>query len=227
MKAEASTSAATSTEGLPIPTVQAGPLPAQFKIPTQLEQLINPPVSPLRKWLPVVLGIVFVVVLLWLVLSGASSRIKSGQPPSSTHQSTAKSQGSAPIAQTTDLGKLRRLALDGDPNAQFDLGARYATGEDVQQDYSESVRWFTLAAEQGHVIAQATLGAYYWAGRGIPQDLSKALFWSVIAQAGGDQASKYRVTVLEARMSRSQITAAQQQANDWLKKHDVPGKTSE
>lgn len=222
-----SSAAASSTGGLPAPTVQAGTLPAQFKIPAQLEQLINPPVSPVRKWLPVALGTVFLAVLLWLVLSGALSRIKSGQPSPSSHQSAGKSQGSAPAAQITDLGKLRRLALDGDPNAQFDLGARYATGEDVQQDYTESVRWFTQAAEQGHVIAQATLGAYYWAGRGIPQDLSKALFWSVIAQAGGDQASKYRVTVLEARMSRSQIAAAQQQASDWLKKHEVPGKTSE
>ncbi len=226
-KAESSASAATSTEGLPVPTVQAGPLPAQFKIPAQLEQLINPPVSPVRKWLPVAVGIIFVVALLWLILSGALSRIRSSQASPSTHQSAGKSQGSAPIAQTTDVGKLRKLALDGDPNAQFDLGARYATGEDVQQDYTESVRWFTQAAEQGHVIAQATLGAYYWAGRGIPQDLSKALFWSVIAQAGGDQASKYRVTVLEARMSRNQITAAQQQANDWLKKHEVPAKASE
>ena len=60
------------------------------------------------------------------------------------------------------------------------------------------------------------MGAYYWAGRGVPQDLTKAYYWSVLAQAGGDQASKYRVAVLASRMSRSQVLAAQQQANDWL-----------
>ena len=131
------------------------------------------------------------------------------------------------VSAATDFDTLLKLANEGDPNAQFDLGARYATGEDVKQDYSESVRWFTLAAEQGHVIAQATLGAYYFAGRGIPQDLSQAYFWSVIAAAGGDEASKYRVAALASRMPHGQIAAAELQANDWLKAHQVSGKRSQ
>ncbi|HEV7219901.1 MAG TPA: GAF domain-containing protein [Terriglobales bacterium] len=211
----------------PTQTLQAGQLPAQFRIPAQIEKLIDAPSSPLRKWLPVALGIIVVVaVLLWLIVSGTLFRNGSRTQRQSSAQQDAKTQGSA-ILQTSSLEKLRQLAVNGDPNAQFDLGARYATGEDVQQDYAESVRWFTQAAEQGHVIAQATLGAYYWAGRGIPQDLGRALFWSVIAQAGGDQASKYRVTVLEARMSHAQVVAARQQAGAWLKKHEVSGKPSE
>jgi putative methionine-R-sulfoxide reductase with GAF domain len=117
------------------------------------------------------------------------------------------------------LEGLRKLAEQGDAAAQFSMGARYATGEDVPQDYAEAVRWFSMAAEQGHVVSQATLGAYYWAGRGVPQDLTKAYFWSVLAQAGGDEASKYRVSVLASRMSHAQIAAAQQQANDWIKEH--------
>ncbi len=225
--AEAPAATAIATEPLSVQTLQAGPLPAQFKIPAQLEQLIDPPSSPLRKWLPVALGIIVVVaVLLWLIGPGTLFRSVSRTEREPSAQQDAKTQGSA-IGQTTSLEKLRQLAANGDPNAQFDLGARYATGEDVQQDYTESVRWFTLAAEQGHVIAQATLGAYYWAGRGIPQDLGRALFWSVIAQAGGDQASKYRVTVLEARMSHAQVVAARQQADAWLKKHAVSGKNSQ
>jgi len=122
---------------------------------------------------------------------------------------------------STSLEGLRRLAKQGDPAAQFALGAHYATGEEVQQDYAEAVRWFTMAAQRGHVVAQATLGAYYWAGRGVPQDLTKAYFWSILAQAGGDQASKYRVAVLTSRMSRSQVVAAQEDANQWLQQHQV------
>ena len=68
--------------------------------------------------------------------------------------------------------------------AQFAVGAKYATGEEVKQDYGEAVKWFSKAAEQGHVVAQAMLGAYYMAGRGVPQDLSKAYFWSSLARAG-------------------------------------------
>ena len=163
------------------------------------------------------------IVLLWLLvpwvksLRGPSSRTRS-QPESTLHLPASKTPARAGVG---DLEGLRRLARQGDSAAQFALGAHYATGDDVKQDYSEAIRWFSLAAEQGHVVAQATLGAYYWAGRGISPDLSKAYFWSLLAQAGGDQASKYRVAVLASRMSHAQIVAAQQQANDWLKQHPL------
>jgi hypothetical protein len=125
-----------------------------------------------------------------------------------------------PAALSADtLDGMRKLAEQGDSAAQFSVGVHYATGEDVPQDYAEAVRWFTMAAEQGHVKSQDILGAYYLAGRGVPQDLVKAYFWSVLAQAGGDEASKYRVPALVSRMSHAQVEAARQQANDWIKEH--------
>jgi putative methionine-R-sulfoxide reductase with GAF domain len=147
----------------------------------------------------------------------------------STSQPPAKvpSQLPAPaVAATGGLEGIRKLAEQGDATAEFSMGARYATGEDVPQDYAEAVRWFSMAAQQGHVVSQATLGAYYWAGRGVPQDLGKAYFWSVLAQAGGDEASKYRVSVLASRMTHAQIAAAQQQANDWIKEHQSVSQNS-
>jgi putative methionine-R-sulfoxide reductase with GAF domain len=165
----------------------------------------------------------FIFALLWLIAPWVSSTMRSsGRTPSHAQAAPAALPKSPALpanglpASVTDLASLRKVAEQGDPAAQFSLGARYATGEEVKQDYTEAVRWFTKAAEQGHILAQATLGAYYWAGRGVPQDLTKAYYWSVLAQAGGDQASKYRVAVLASRMSRSQVLAAQQQANDWL-----------
>ena len=147
--------------------------------------------------------------------SGATTSASASQP-----SAKPSPKPPAPVAAATnDLQGMRNLAEQGDPAAQFSVGARYATGEDVPQDYAEAVRWFSLAAEQGHVTSQATLGAYYWAGRGVPQDMVKAYFWSVLAQAGGDEASKYRVAVLASRMNRAQIAAAQQLANDWIKEH--------
>jgi TPR repeat protein len=69
------------------------------------------------------------------------------------------------------------------------------------------------------VVAQATLGAYYWAGRGVPEDLTRAYFWSVLARVGGDEASKYRVVTLASRMTNTQVTQAEQEANQWLSQH--------
>lgn len=163
---------------------------------------------------------------LWLMAPADFARIAGTSSPP---QQLAKpaSRASMPVAALTGgLQGLRKLAEQGDATAQFSVGAAYATGDDVPQDYAEAVRWFSMAAEQGHVVSQATLGAYYWAGRGVPQDQVKAYFWSVLAQAGGDEASKYRVSVLASRMTHAQVAAAQQQANDWIKEHQVLSQNS-
>jgi putative methionine-R-sulfoxide reductase with GAF domain len=156
------------------------------------------------------------------ILPGASPRSSQTQIASPADTPKPESQDQRPEA---DFDRLRKSADQGDANAQFALGARYAVGEDVPRNYSTAVHWFSLAAEQGHVVAQATLGAYYWEGRGVLPDLDKAYFWSVLARAGGDEASKYRVAALASRMSRSQIIAAQAEANDWLQRRQLAGKT--
>jgi TPR repeat protein len=125
----------------------------------------------------------------------------------------------AAAAAVPDLQNLQHLAEQGDATAQFALGAHFATGDGVGQDYPQAVHWFSLAAGQGHVVAQATLGAYYWAGRGVPQDLQKAYFWSALARSGGDEASKYRLAALASRMSQRDVAAAQKQADEWLTQH--------
>jgi TPR repeat protein len=168
--------------------------------------------------------ITFLFALTWLIAPWFSSRTSLARTNSQVKAPQAASSKPPSLpADVNDVAALRKLAEQGDPAAQFALGARYATGEEVNQDYTEAVRWFALAADRGHILAQATLGAYYWAGRGVSPDLTKAYFWSALAQAGGDQASKYRVAVLTSRMSRSQILAAQEQANDWLRNHQMAG----
>jgi TPR repeat protein len=124
----------------------------------------------------------------------------------------------ATVSDVATLEQLQQLAGRGDPAAQYALGARYAFGDGVTQDYSEAMHWFSRAADQGHVVSQATLGAYYMAGRGVPVDLSKAYFWACLARAGGDPGSKLRVQMLSGQMPRSQTIALEQQADQWL--HD-------
>jgi putative methionine-R-sulfoxide reductase with GAF domain len=185
------------------------------------------PLSRTRKFLLIAAAITLVVVMAWLIVPLKKIGASSSQNPESIlpAQTAIHPVSSTPYA-TDSLENLRSLAEHGDATAEFAIGSRYATGEDVPQDYGEAVRWFSMAAEQGHVISQATLGAYFWAGRGVPQDLVKAYFWSVLAQTGGDEASKYRVALLASRMSRAQVVAAQQQANDWIKQHQLPARSS-
>lgn len=171
-------------------------------------------------------GITFLFALLWLVAPSVASWFSPSPANAPAAQPPKAPKARSQTAEANDLDALRKLAEQGDPAAEFALGARYATGEQVKQDYGEAVRWFTRAADRGHILAQATLGAYYWAGRGVQPDLTKAYFWSALAQAGGDQASKYRVAVLTSRMSRSEILTAQQQANEWLHNHPAAGGAS-
>ena len=148
----------------------------------------------------------------------ASSRpLASAQPNPSALQ--PKSVTDAPTVE-----QLRTLAERGDPSDEYALGARYAFGDGVGQNYSEAVRWFFRAAEQGHVLSQATLGAYYMAGRGVSVDLSKAYFWAYVARSGGDKGSKLRVEMLSSQIPSSDILVLEQRANEWLQQHQSAGK---
>ena len=64
-----------------------------------------------------------------------------------------------------------------DPQAQFERGLKYAKGEGVQQDFSESAKWYRRAAEAGHAEAQKSLGFLYATGRGVGQDYAEAERW--------------------------------------------------
>jgi hypothetical protein len=148
---------------------------------------------------------------LWLSKPAASDRAMAtvGARPTSINAS--------PQAKTLD--DLRKLAERGDADAQWDMGYRYHNGQGVPHDDAQAVRWFQRAAVQGHVNAQATLGAYYWAGRGVPKDLGQAYFWSAVALHQGDRDSESRLRGLALQMTREQVAAAQQQADDWLRQH--------
>jgi len=128
-------------------------------------------------------------------------------------------------AQPMSFPELRKLADQGDAEAEFQMGVRCHNGEDVPQSDGQAMQWFLRAADQGHVDAQSHLGAYYWAGRGVPEDLSKAYMWSEIALAGGDENSKSRLEGLASQMTRQQVLAAQQQAEEWLHTHSQRAKS--
>jgi len=117
------------------------------------------------------------------------------------------------------LEDVRQRAQSGDPNAQFELGAAYARGQGSAESYTEAVKWLTRSADQGNVTAAAALGAFYWDGRGVTQDNVDAYVWSAIAEAEGDEASSYRVTILQSRLSPVELAEAKRRATTWFRLH--------
>ncbi|MEI6704089.1 MAG: PDZ domain-containing protein, partial [Deltaproteobacteria bacterium] len=71
----------------------------------------------------------------------------------------------------------RKAAELGDVNSQYNLAVAYSMGHGVNQDYSESARWYRKAAEQGDAGAQYTLGTGYFNGQGVKQDYVEAVKW--------------------------------------------------
>ena len=129
-----------------------------------------------------------------------------------------------PSIETATLEQLRQMAEKGDAAAQNALGLRYATGEGVALNESEAVRWFTMAAEQGNVPAQSKLGSIYFSGRGVLQDSNRAYFWMVVARMSGDDASRTLAPFVRARLTRSQVTSIELDADRWLQQHRIAAK---
>jgi len=79
-----------------------------------------------------------------------------------------------------------RLAGEGVPAAQYDLGVMHLRGEMPRSSRSEAVRWMTLAAQNGFVLAMIDLGRLYET-RGLlaKQDLPESNRWYLRAAEAG------------------------------------------
>ncbi|WOE74302.1 SPOR domain-containing protein [Alterisphingorhabdus coralli] len=59
---------------------------------------------------------------------------------------------------STAVNEWRQPALDGDPDAQFNLGQAYKLGRGVPMDLTVAADWFRKAAEQNHIKAADNYG---------------------------------------------------------------------
>ena len=66
----------------------------------------------------------------------------------------------------------------GKPNSQcFRIGKYYENGQGVQQDYSEALKWYRIAANNGNIEAKIKVGIFYRDGLGSEQNYSEAKKW--------------------------------------------------
>jgi len=86
--------------------------------------------------------------------------------------------------------RLHSAVAQGHLAALLPLAAMYRAGQGVKQDFGQSLRLFSLAAEKGYPSAQFTLGVMYRAGEGAPKDYSVAMKWFLKAAHQGHQKSQ-------------------------------------
>jgi uncharacterized protein len=143
-----------------------------------------------------------------------------------------------PIAARSNhsLGQLRENAKRGEVEAQFRLGLSYETGEGVERDSAEAVKWYRLAAERGHAMAQNNLGVAYLRGRGVAQSDAEALKWFRKSAEQGEAFGQANMGYLyqqgkgvqrDANVAYQWIQKAADQAHPWAqleiaRRHLIP-----
>ena len=88
------------------------------------------------------------------------------------------------------------LAPVEDPEAMFRKGQAFFSGDGVPKNSTEAVKWYRMAAEQGHASAQNYLGWMYARGEGVPKDCVEAVKWyrrAVEQGRGGPRGSGFGV----------------------------------
>ena len=103
-------------------------------------------------------------------------------------------------------------ALNGNADAQYNLGIMYASGLGVTQDYNEAVKWFRLSSGQGNAQAQDIYGLMYASGRGVTQDYVRAHMWWSISASSGDKNAESNRDKVAKKMTQTQIEKAQEMA---------------
>ncbi|MCB1210050.1 MAG: SEL1-like repeat protein [Verrucomicrobiales bacterium] len=96
----------------------------------------------------------------------------------------------------TPVKELQQWAERGDADAQFELGIRQITGEGVEKNEAEGLKWVKKAAEQNHLRAQHILGSLYEDGVAVEKDLVKAAEWYTKAADAGLPMAQHSLGIL-------------------------------
>ncbi len=145
---------------------------------------------------------------------------QSANQPAAQDKFVAAPKAEAPAAIVVPTGlepkSLADAAANGDPNALFEIGARFTEGRGVKSDLSEAANWYKLAADRGLAPAQYRLANLFEKGTGVSRDLSKAVTYYKQAADQGNASAMHNLAVLYASGATGQPDYAS--AVNWFSK---------
>lgn len=115
----------------------------------------------------------------------------------------------------TAFSELQPLAAKGDAPAQYNLGVMHEHGQGTAPDAKEALKWYRLAADQGHFRAQFNLGLMYASGKGTAKDDKEAARWYRVAAERGDARSQYNLALMYA--NGEGLAKDEKEAAKWLR----------
>lgn len=122
---------------------------------------------------------------------------KFAEPPQVTAARKGSSALDMPPATVGPLS-LRLAAANGDPSAEFEVGARLAEGKGTDQNFKDAAKWYQRSADQGFAQAQYRLGTLYERGLGVKPDEVRAKAWYERAAEQGNVKAMHNLAVLSA-----------------------------
>ena len=95
--------------------------------------------------------------------------------------------------------------------AQVNLGALYAEGQGVQQNFQEAMKWYQKAADQGYAPAQFNLGIMCILDQGnLTKDYFMAYIWFSRAALQGDEDAGRAKEEVKRQLTANQLIQAEQ-----------------
>jgi TPR repeat protein len=128
----------------------------------------------------------------------------------------AQAQSGDATTQEQQITAQKRKAASGDVKSQVTLGIAYASGDGVQADETEAVKWFRKAAEQGDADGEYVLGEMYATGRGVAVDYAEALRWLRKAAEQGDPRGEFDLAAMYTEGKG--VPKDKDEAAKWIRK---------
>jgi len=119
------------------------------------------------------------------------------------------------------ISYIKRLAAEGNSNAQFDLASAFYVGRGVPKDYAYAFKWFKKASEQGHTESQFNLAQMYRQGLAVSKNYKLAFKWFMRSAKEGYAKSQNSVAVMYGKGLG--VSKNHKLAFEWYKKAAAQG----
>ena len=122
------------------------------------------------------------------------------EPPQTTEDAEASDKFADSIRRLEQMAReaeqkmaeIVKEAEEGDATSQVALGIQSYR----DSNYTEALRWFRAAAEQGDSVGQYMLGEMYYNANGVSQDYKEALRWFRAAAEQGQMLAQHKLGVM-------------------------------
>ena len=147
-----------------------------------------------------------------------TSGLLGGMRQRADERRSARSSG---VPTSAELAAQVQPAMQGDAQAQFNLGSIYGSGSENKRNYKKAFKWYRLAAKQGLPQAQFNLSIMYRKGWGVLKDYVEAYKWANLSSANGHKNGAKLREYIEGQMTPTQIEKSQHLSRQCVDKNYV------